>query len=383
MYRIYYAEKDTTLYEKYPDQNTGIDQILELTKVASGSKSNGIIQAKTFNSRILIDFGTEITALSSSIVDNEIPEFESTNITSASAFLNLHATDASDLLQKYTIHTYPVSESWANGSGIANDTPYSKIGSSWYNSHGDNSTNPEPWKTGSAQSITDGIGATIVNGGGTYITASGSNQEFINQSPDLRIDITNIVKGWIDGTYANNGIIIKRDSTDEKSGEVLGSIKYFGRESHTIFVPRLEVCWDDLNNADGNVGVISANTYVPYFKNIKPEYRTSEITRFYVGVRPEFPTKSYQTSSFYITSEKLPVSSSYEIIDSVTNDVIIKDTDNWVDSTTKISNNSNEGSYFNLRMDSFMPERYYKIKLTCRRTNDTQTFDDFYFKVVK
>ena len=98
MYRIYYAEKDTTLYEKYPDQNTGIDQILELTKVASGSKSNGIIQAKTFNSRILIDFGTEITALSSSIVDNEIPEFESTNRTSASAFLNLHATDASDLL---------------------------------------------------------------------------------------------------------------------------------------------------------------------------------------------------------------------------------------------------------------------------------------------
>jgi len=33
-------------------------------------------------------------------------------------------------------------------------------------------------------------------------------------------------------------------------------------------------------------------------------------------------------------------------------------------------------------MDSFMPERYYKIKLKCRRTNDTQTFDDFYFKVV-
>ena len=33
MIRIYYAEKDTTLYEKYPTQNTGIDQILELTKI--------------------------------------------------------------------------------------------------------------------------------------------------------------------------------------------------------------------------------------------------------------------------------------------------------------------------------------------------------------
>ena len=43
MYRLYYAERDTTLYEQYPDQNTGIDQILELTKIASGSKLNGLI----------------------------------------------------------------------------------------------------------------------------------------------------------------------------------------------------------------------------------------------------------------------------------------------------------------------------------------------------
>ena len=44
MYRIFYAERDTTLYEKYPEQNTGIDQIIEISKTASGSKLNGIIQ---------------------------------------------------------------------------------------------------------------------------------------------------------------------------------------------------------------------------------------------------------------------------------------------------------------------------------------------------
>ena len=49
MNRIFYAERDTTLYEKYPEQNTGIDQILELTKTASGSKLNGIIQSNTYN----------------------------------------------------------------------------------------------------------------------------------------------------------------------------------------------------------------------------------------------------------------------------------------------------------------------------------------------
>ena len=35
-------------------------------------------------------------------------------------------------------------------------------------------------------------------------------------------------------------------------------------------------------------------------------------------------------------------------------------------------------------MDSFMPERYYKIQLKIERDggDDVQTFDDFYFKVV-
>jgi len=182
----------------------------------------------------------------------------------------------------------------------------------------------------------------------------------------------------VDSNIDNNGFIIKRPYSDEIDGSIRGSIKFFGRESHTIFVPRLEVCWDDSSTTTTG---ITSNTYVPYFKNIKPEYRTSEIVRFFVGVRPEFPSKSYATSSFYITEDKLPVSSSYEIIDSVTNDIIIKDEKVFGNSTTKISNTS-DGSFFDLRMDSFMPERYYKIKLTCRRTNDTQTFDDFYFKVV-
>ena len=43
MYKLYFAERDTTLYERFPKQNTGIDQILELTKVASGSKINGLV----------------------------------------------------------------------------------------------------------------------------------------------------------------------------------------------------------------------------------------------------------------------------------------------------------------------------------------------------
>ncbi len=32
MFRIFYAEKDATLYESYPTQNTGLDEILEIGK---------------------------------------------------------------------------------------------------------------------------------------------------------------------------------------------------------------------------------------------------------------------------------------------------------------------------------------------------------------
>ena len=373
MYRIFYAEKDNTLYERFSEQNSGIDEIIEISKIASGSRIDGVIRANTYNSRILIDFGSSITTISQSIEDGEVnnnPRF----------YLNLHASDATDLLTEYSIKAYPVSESWENGNGQLDDRPKTKIGSSWKHRTGDAiAQTTTSWLTGS-NGWYPGVTETL--GGGTWITGSGneSSQSFVNESPDLRLDVTDIVLGWISGSMPNYGFMVKRPNSDEISGENLGSIKYFGRESHTIFVPKLEMGWDDINNAGGTT-TITSETYVPYIKNIKPEYRTSDIARFRVGVRPEFPTKSYQTSSFYLTGERLPESSSYSIFDSVTNDVFIKDEKSYVDSMTKLSNDSN-GSYFDLRMDSFMPERYYKIQLKCRRTNDTQTFDDFYFKVV-
>ena len=388
MIRIYYAERDTTLYEKHPERNTGIDEILELTKIQSGSRAfeNGTdlgIQANTYNSRILIDFGSEINALSQSIVNGEIPLLGNTSA-GASVFLSLRATEASDLLQTYSLKSYPISESWDNGRGTFDDIPQDRIGSSWFNRSGDAKLEAGiPWTTGSAHSQGTSAGTTEALGGGTWITGSGyeASQSFQNESPDVRMNVTDIVTKWLESSASNNGFIVKRPFADEIDGEIRGSIKFFGRESHTIFVPRLEVCWDD-SDINDNGTQITSNTYVPYFKNIKAEYRTSEITRFFVGVRPEFPTKSYATSSFFLTDDTLPLSSSYEVIDSVTNDIIIKDEKIFSNSKTKISQTSALGSFFDLRMDSFMPERFYKVKLTCRRTNDTQTFDDFHFKVV-
>ena len=378
MNRIFYAERDTTLYEKYPEQNTGIDQILELTKTASGSKLNGIIQANTYNTRFIVDFGTQIDTLRTAINNGEIPALDLLHPKSSSAFISITAADASDLLHSYTIEAFPVSQSWVNGNGNFSDDPIQKFGASWY--YRDSDDTGTYWDSGSSDSGVKQAGATETFGGGAWITSSAAKQVFQNESPDIRINVTGIIKYYTEtADVLNNGIIFKRTTTDELSSEVLGSIKFFGRESHTIFVPRLEIVFDDTEFVDTSSAEIASDTYVPYIKNIKAEYRRSEITKFRVGVRPEFPNKTFQTSSFYLTGERLPTSSFYSILDSVTDETIIP----FDTLATKIDCDAN-GSFFKLRMDSFMPERFYKIMLKVERDggNDIQTFDDFYFKVV-
>ena len=386
MYKLYFAERDTTLYERFPKQNTGIDQILELTKVASGSKINGLVQANTTNTRILLDFGSQITSISNDISNGKIPPI-GTSALSSSVYLNIKASEASDLPLSYTIKAFPISESWDNGNGLFSDIPETRIGSSWLNRSGDESgTSAVSWNTGSAASYNN-LGVTERLGGGTWMTGSGyeASQSFENQSPDIRMDVTDIVKRWIDGDITNNGFIVKRTYEQEINGDILGSIKYFGRETHTVFVPRLEVAYNNTNlSGTGSYSEISSDTYIPYIKNIKPEYNVGEKVKFRLGVRPEFPPKSYATSSFYVTKDRLPVTSYYSICDSVTNEELIP-FDETNKNATQISCDGN-GNFFNLDLNSFMPERYYKIKLKVIRDSDddVQIFDDrFYFKVVK
>ena len=383
MYQLYFAERDTTLYEKFPDQNTGIDQILELTKVSSGSKLNGIIQANTTNTRILLDFGSQISSITTDISNGKIPPI-GTGINSSSIFLSLKASDASDLPLSYTIKAFPISESWSNGNGTYADIPETTNGASW---HYKDAKNPGTvWSTGSAASYNN-LGVFDNQGGGTWMTGSGyeASQSFQNQSPDIRMDVTDIVQRWVNEDIANNGFIIKRKYDEEINGSILGSIKFFGRESHTIFLPRLEVAYNDVNlSGTGSFDEISTDMYVPYIKNIRPEYRSGDITKFRIGVRPEFPIASYATSSFYITKDRLPVTSYYSISDTVTNEIIIP-FDEGVKSSTQISCDD-KGSFFKLNLNTFLPERYYKIALKVIRDNgdDVQIHDDrFYFKVVK
>ena len=375
MYYHIFTDRDTSIYEKYPERNTGIDQILQLTKVASGSLLNGIFQSNTYNSRVLLDFKTQLTAISNSIVNGTIPPIGSGS-NSSSFFLNLKAIDAHSLPISYSLVAYPISQSWDNGTGYFDDVPEDKDGASWTYRKGS-----IKWASGS-NIIDGGAGGTTEVGGGTWHTGSIATASFDYQSPDLRMDITDIVIKWFNGTYENNGLILKRPTSDEQDSQTFGSLAFFSQDTNTVYSPKIEVAWNDVDlSGTGSHTELSDDNVTVYFKNLKPKYKEKDQVKIRVVGRKTYPTKTYTTSSFYSTIERLPTSSYYSIKDSSTEETIIPFNEQF----TQISCDST-GNYFKVRFNTFAPERTYRFLIKTKEDGgDTVRIYDngYYFKVVR
>jgi hypothetical protein len=128
-------------------------------------------------------------------------------------------------------------------------------------------------------------------------------------------------------------------------------------------------------------------------KGIRPEYKEKSKIKFRVMGRERYPTKSYSnTSSEYLTAKYLPSGSLaniggdgayYSVIDDQTGDIIVPF------GTGSLVSCDSTGNYFNLWMDGFQSERFYKFEFKVVSGSNTsdetiQYFDDnFTFKVVK
>ena len=83
-----------------------------------------------------------------------------------------------------------------------------------------------------------------------------SSQSFSYQSPDIEMNVTDIVNKWLDGTRQNEGFIIKWDSNDsnmnstsqsqEDSSTETGDINFFSSNANSIYSPKIEVRWDNV-----------------------------------------------------------------------------------------------------------------------------------------
>ncbi len=356
--------------ETFTDQNFGRDQILEVKKEFYNYSFD-------YPTRALVNFsGDEFTELSKSVADGTIPS-------DASYRLRLYEAEGnSDLSEtQYTLLIQPVSESWQEGTGKFGDNPKKTEGCSWKNRQNTITSTAITWKNNDG---TDSDGPSV-------LSVSSSAQAFINTKPDVDVNVTSMVNMWIEGQYDNNGMIIRFTGTQETDNITQAKLKFFSRNTHTIFSPRLEVRWDDhLPCTGSNTGSLNELTMSGltdnflYMKGLRESYKVGERVKFRVGARKRYIQKTFNTSVQTVTGSYIPEGSgSYAIKDVATDEFIVPFEDSAGTSYTKLSCDS-DSNYFIQWLDGFYPDRVYKILLKLKYDDgQEQVFDDDFEFIVK
>ena len=392
MYYFEYPKIDTTIFEGEITSsiNTGLDQILEVNKFMNSARTTIDV------SRVLIQF--DYSYISSSVQRGVIPS-------DAKYYLNLFDASSTELAVEQSLFAYMISGSWNGGTGTADRDPTISDGASW--KYRDNDTTKTQWVSGSDTQ------------GGTWYTSSldsgfnvSSSFDLVYETKDIRMDVTDLVKNHIysSSVFPNYGFILKRENVPtsqslysifdpttatgsaEHDTSHQGNLKFFSRETNTIFPPKLEVEWDDSNWNTGSLSALSStdlDRLKVYFKNLKPEYKEKSKVKFRVVGRELYPTRGFDTTPAALTVKYLPSGSRsleqgsyYSVKDAETEDVIIPF------STGSIISCDSTSNYFNLWMDGFQPERFYRfeIKVVSGSGADQTSMiydDDYTFKVVR
>ena len=397
MHYFTFADKDTTVYQQSSSLNAGQDEVLEIRKDVSQTGTSVNV------SRILIHFPLEF--ISHSIVNGVIPGPSNGHPASSSFYLNLFDANPSSLVASQSIYAYPVSQSWKLGGGRSYDNPVTTEGTSWTYRQG--YLDGELWDSAVSKSGAtwySGSGTTAVSGGNltTGIGLETSHSFTSAKSEDVRMNVTDIVQWWLEGSASNEGFLVKRSgsiidkstgtinaSTDEGSSGSFGSFSFFSTDTHTKYPPTLETVWDDTIGkwACGSLSPITGSDLEDmriYMRGLRPKYTEKSKARFRVIGRGRFPAKTYATTPSALEVKYLPSGSSYySIVDAETEEVVVP-----YGSGSKLSCDSTS-NYFNLWMDGYQPERYYKIEYRVRSGSGTvdeidQYFDEgFTFKINK
>jgi hypothetical protein len=385
-----FAQRDATIYEKSVEMNTGIDSLLEISHEQPGSGS------KIFNARVLLKF--DVSDIQSKINSNKISS-------NAKYYLSLITADVRDIPQEYTVYAYPLSSSWTNGTGRWGNNPITKDGVSW--KYFSSKTTGKEWDIppGTSSFEWDNLSQTWVDanilfgsnlsvyvtssyfgneGGGTWWDYDNleCTQSFIFQSSDIYMDVSSIVKKWVTGSgrLDNDGFILKFSNDIESSLENLTGLKFFSTDSNTIYVPRLNIVWDDSVFITGSLSQISDDN-VNLNVKVKKFYAQNEKAKIRIYGNTRYPQKNYTTQSYQTINYYLPSSSYYEIRDAHTDEVVLP-----FDYTGSKISCDGTSSYFNLWIDSFQPERFYRVVVKVERDggNNVQIFDNnYYFKVTR
>ena len=371
MFRIFYASKDTTLYERYPDYNTGLDEVLEIGKRLDTEGST------LLKSRSLIKFDM-------SEISGSLSKYSKT-VNDCKFILNLYTSHAKNLPSDYTVYTKLVGQDWINGTGYLSALTID--GATW-----SGSASGSAWISGSqyVQISSSNLYISGSGAGGNYLYYSGSgntlsliaSESFSYRTSDINIDVTDAIKIWISGsnsnTIPNHGFMIQLSDSDEANNNVAGYVRFFSRETHTIYVPKLTMYFDNSTFTTGSLTAANLESYEIYTKT-KPIYKDTEISKIRIYVRDKYPQKS-PTNLFPIQTVKyLPTTTYYSISDAATDEVIIP----YDNIYTKVSCDSTS-NYIYLDMNGLMPERNYRLNFKIVDGFTEQYIDNqIYFKVIR
>ena len=361
MHKYFFTTKDAfinsgsnqTTGEDFKDKNTGQDEVLELKKVFFD---------RTFShpTRVLLQFDT-----------NEIENYISSSVLPNDYKVNLRLYETegtSGLTEEYKVAAYPLSQEWDEGVGKELDNPKTTDGCSWKFRKNREGASEISWTTP----------------GGTYIAGDEVSQSFSSESPDINMDITTIANKWLGGTNTNYGLLIRLSGSRETSSGSFEDIKFFSRQTNTIYSPKIELKWDDHLPATGsNTGSLNeldisggVENYL-YPIHFKEAYKENETVKFRFGARKRYIQKSFSTSVQTVSGSFIPHgSSSYSIIDMATNESVVPFSAYTTMSCDTTSN------YFKQDLNAFEPNRAYKILIKVNHNDGQEIIYDNDFEFI-
>jgi hypothetical protein len=381
VYKIF-PEKDASIYSLFPNMNTGMDEMIEATETVFA-----YADPNPQTSRFLIKFSEEDITQAFDLIPQNVYDSGSWK-----SNLQCYIATSTGMNATTTLECYPVSGSWDMGTGRYLDVPSVTNGVSWIWQKFSGSANGK-WKTSNYGNCVTASYNTSYSfaGGGTWYTGSPvpyytssvtQSVEFtFYGNKDINLDVTNTLKAWFTGAFANNGFLLKQEDEFINNKDIQPELKYFSRDTHTIYPPALQISWFDFsfNTGSSKQTVLNTTPATLTLAQNPGTFYPESINRFRINARPEYPLQIWETSSVYLNNYYLPSGSSlYAIKDLDTNEYII----DFDSQYTQISADATS-SYFDVYMNGLEPERYYAILIQTNLNGSKIVFDNqYYFKVI-
>lgn len=362
MHYFLYPSKDTYLTNsrEYVSKNTGLDEILQVDKVMSPYGLDSVSGSMTpVQSRALLQF--DLTQISESIANG--------NMGSASFFLNLKICQSDKVAVEYGLLAFPLSQPWVMGTGYKYDGAvvadgctwkFRDVGTTmWYSSSLTDSSGGGTWYLSSGNVSSGSVNAPI----GGYACS----QSFDYQTSDVCMNVTNIVRAWLNNSVPNYGLILMH--SDPSSSIDYGSLKFFSKETNTVYSPYIDVAWDDSVFTTGSGDFIDISDAVVNVKNMAKEYKYGSLIRINLTPRQRYPIKTFTNKlSDYLAPYYLPQDSFYCIKDAESEVEIMP-----YDDYTRVSLDP-KGNYFMLDTTGLPQERYFKIEIRSEQSGSILTY---------